>query len=109
MGKKIAVTVVKTDMWPPGYYACYDGKLGRATPAKIIKRRGCFNLFEFALYEKEKPLVQEWFANNSSGKYVVYDDALMPRLFGIKRCPGDWYGIIKIRAARSTGRGNKSK
>jgi hypothetical protein len=79
------------------FYACYDGKMGRAMPVKVLKKRGCFMLVEFTLWaSKPAKRVRVWFPPDG-GAWVRHDHSLMAKLypiFSVKEMPGDWYRLV---------------
>jgi hypothetical protein len=74
---------------------CYDGKHGRCSEGKVLKRRGFAIQVEFLEWlEKEKPPVTCWFIRRteySFGGYLRVKDSLMKMAFGV---PGDWYSVF---------------
>lgn len=76
-------------------YACYDGKIGRAVPVRVIKRRGFATLCEFRTWTTPHIKVRAWFSNG--GAWVRSESALMPLLGFIREARetgGDWYSLV---------------
>jgi len=81
--------------------SCYDGKVARFVPAKIIAVRGCFIQVEYSPYISDDTNVyQQWMTRISEigfGGYLrTKKPGLMTMLFGKNECPGDWYSVFRL-------------
>jgi hypothetical protein len=72
--------------------ACYDGKLGRAVPADIVQKRGCFIEVAFPRYDDPRQRISGWFGPQGAAYVKVDGHSVHKTLFGLK---GDYYRLYK--------------
>lgn len=78
-------------------YVCYDGKMGRCVPGKVLDTNEDEVLVEFDEWAGDQKGVKHWFkreSENHFGSFVPVKDSLMMMLFGPEEAPGDWYSVI---------------
>jgi hypothetical protein len=78
--------------------ACYDEKVARFVPAKIIAVRGCFIQVEYKAWASDDGVVyKQWMPRISEigfGGYLrTKEPGVMSMMF---ECPGDWYSVFRL-------------